>query len=61
MKVSIFLNGKKDPIEYEGERIDIIDLNLNNIDYKQIRCFNKKGSSKSELIIKDLINKIVES
>ena len=42
MKVSIFLKGKKDPVVYEGERIDIIDLNLNGIDYKQVRCFNKK-------------------
>ncbi|WP_291648092.1 hypothetical protein [Clostridium sp.] len=61
MKVSIFLKGKKDPVVYEGERIDIIDLNLNGIDYKQVRCFNKKGSSKSELIVNNLINKIVES
>ncbi|MCR1950056.1 MULTISPECIES: hypothetical protein [Clostridium] len=61
MKVSIFLKGKKDPVVYEGERIDIIDLNLNGIDYKQVRCFNKKGSSKSELIVNNLINKIIES
>lgn len=60
MKVSIFLKGKKEPVIYEGERVDIIDFTLNGIDYKQVRCF-KKGSSKSELIVKDLINKIVES
>lgn len=60
MKVSIFLKGKKEPVIYEGERVDVIDFTLNGIDYKQVRCF-KKGSSKSELIVKDLINKIVES
>lgn len=60
MKVSIFLKGKKEPVIYEGERIDIVDLSLNNIDYTQIRYF-KKGSSKSELIIKNLISKIIES
>jgi len=59
MKVSIFLKGKKDPIIYEGEKIDIVDLNLNKVEYKQIRCF-KKGSSKSELILNDLITKIIE-
>lgn len=59
MKVSIFLKGRKDPIIYEEEKIDIVDFNLNGVEYKQIRCFNKKGSSKSELIVKDLIIKIV--
>lgn len=59
MKVSIFLKGRKDPIIYEEEKIDIVDFNLNGVEYKQIRCFNKKGSSKSELIVKDLITKIV--
>lgn len=59
MKVSIFLKGRRDPIVYEGEKIDIVDFNLNGVDYKQIRCFNKKGSSKSELILKDLITKII--
>lgn len=61
MKVSIFLKGKKDPVVYEGEKIDIVNLNLNRVDYKQVRCFNKKGSSKSELIVNNLINKIIES
>lgn len=60
MKTSIFLKGKKDPQIYEGDKIDILDLNLNGINYVQIRCF-KNGSSKSELIIKNLINRIVES
>ena len=49
MKLYVFLKGKKDPVIYEGERIDVVDFNLNGLDYKQIRCF-KKGSSKSELI-----------
>lgn len=58
MQISIFIKGKKDPLIYEGEKIDIVDFNLNGVEYKQIRCFNKKGSSKSELIVKDLITKI---
>lgn len=60
MKASIFLKGKKEPRIYEGDKIDILDLNLNGINYLQIRCF-RKGSSKSELIVKDLVNKIVET
>lgn len=54
MKLYVFLKGKKDPVTYEGDRIDVIDFNFNEIDYKQIRCF-KKGISKSELIASDLI------
>ena len=54
MKLYVYLKGKKDPVVYEGEKIDVVDFNLNGLDYKQIRYF-KKGSSKSELILKDLI------
>ena len=57
MKIYVYLKGKKEPIAYEGEKIDVVDLNLNGIDYKQIRLF-KKGSSRSELILKDLITNI---
>lgn len=57
MKLYVFLKGKKDPVVYEGEKIDVVDLSLNGTDYKQIRYF-KKGSSKSELILKDLITNI---
>ncbi|MDU5107909.1 MULTISPECIES: hypothetical protein [unclassified Clostridium] len=57
MKLYVYLKGKKDPVVYEGEKIDVVDFNFNGIDYKQIRYF-KKGSSKSELILKDLITNI---
>ena len=57
MKLYVFLKGKKEPVIYEGERIDVVDFNLNGLEYKQIRYF-KKGSSKSELILKDLITNI---
>lgn len=59
MKVSIFLKGIKEPLTYMGDKIDVIDLNLNGINYKQVRCF-KNGTSKSELILKELIIKITE-
>ena len=39
MKVLIYLKGKKDPIIYEGDRVDVVDLNLNGVDYKQVRYF----------------------
>lgn len=57
MKLYIFLKGKKDPIIYEGDKIDVVDFNFNGIDYKQIRCF-KNGISKSELIVSDIITNI---
>jgi hypothetical protein len=59
MKISIYLKGKKDPLVYEGNRIDIVDFNLNGVDYKQVRYF-RKGISKSELIVSDLISKITK-
>ena len=54
MIIEVFLKGKREPIVYEGDKIDVVDFNLNGIDYKQIRCF-KKGISKSELILNNLI------
>jgi len=59
MEVIIYIKGNKEPIVYKGDRIDILDFTLENIEYKQIRYF-KKGLSKSELIRKDLITKIKE-
>lgn len=60
MKVIIELKGKKDPIVYKGDRIDILDFEMEGIKYKQIRYF-KKGFSKSELIEADLIKSIKEN
>lgn len=59
MEVKVYLKGKKEPIVYKGERIDILDFEMGGINYKQIRYF-KKGFSKSELLQSDLINKIQE-
>ena len=59
MEVQIFIKGTKEPLIYQGDRIDILYFNLNGVDHKQIRVF-KKGRSKSELIKSDLIKKIVE-
>ncbi|WP_032122974.1 hypothetical protein [Clostridium amazonitimonense] len=59
MEVQIFLKGKKEPIIYKGDRIDVLDFEMNGIKYKQIRFF-RKGFSKSELIEDTIINKIVK-
>ena len=59
MKIIIKLKDSKTPLIYEGERIDILDYQMNNINYKQIRYF-RKGFSKSELILADLISNIKE-
>ncbi|WP_160679526.1 hypothetical protein [Clostridium sp. C8-1-8] len=59
MKVEVYLNGTKEPLVYKGDRIDVLDLNLNNINYKQIRCFNN-GFSKSELIEAKLVKRVTE-
>ena len=57
LEIRIYLKNKKEPEIYIGDRIDILDFNMNNIEYKQIRCF-KKGFSKSQLIEKSIISKI---
>ncbi|BCZ46749.1 hypothetical protein psyc5s11_28160 [Clostridium gelidum] len=57
MEVHIYLKGKKEPTIFNGDRIDILDMQLEGKDYKQIRYF-RKGISKSQYISVDLINKI---
>lgn len=59
MQVEVFLKGQKDPVIYKGDRIDVLDFSMEGVEYKQIRFF-RKGFSKSELIKKELISKIVE-
>ncbi|WP_238882421.1 hypothetical protein [Clostridium sp. YIM B02551] len=54
MEVRVYIVGKKDPITYTGDRIDVLDLELNGVQYKQIRYF-RNGFSKSELLKKDLV------
>ena len=57
MELHIYLKGKKEPTIFKGDRIDILDMNLEGKDYKQIRYF-RKGISKSQYIRIDLINRI---
>ncbi|KEI07361.1 hypothetical protein Z957_08600 [Clostridium sp. K25] len=59
MEVKIYLSGQKNPVIYSGDRIDILDFQMNGIKYKQIRYF-KKGFSKSELIEVGAIKKIMK-
>jgi hypothetical protein len=57
MEVHIFLKGQKEPVVYKGDRIDVLDFEMNGTKYKQIRYF-RKGFSKSELVEDTVINKI---
>jgi hypothetical protein len=57
MEVRIFLKGQKEPVVYKGDRIDVLDFEMNDTKYKQIRYF-RKGFSKSELVEQSVINKI---
>ena len=59
MKIKVIVKGQKDPIIYSGDRIDILDFEMNGIKYKQIRYF-RKGFSKSELIESELITRMRE-
>ena len=60
MQVLVYLKGKKEPVIYSGDRIDILDFSMNGVDYKQIRYF-RKGFSKSVLVEKKIISKITEN
>lgn len=59
MEVHIFLKGNREAIIYKGDRIDVLDFEMNKIKYKQVRYF-KNGISKSELVEEESINKIVK-
>jgi len=59
MEVHIFLKGNREAVIYKGDRIDVLDFEMNKIKYKQVRYF-KNGISKSELVEEESINKIVK-
>ncbi len=57
MELHIYLKGKTEPTIFKGDRIDVLDMELQGRQYKQIRYF-RKGISKSQYISVDLINRI---
>jgi hypothetical protein len=59
IEVQVFLKGSKQAVIYKGDRIDVLDFEMNRIKYKQIRYF-RNGLSKSELVEEESINKIVK-
>lgn len=59
MEICLFLKGQKEPVIYSGDRIDVLDFEMNGVKYKQIRYF-RKGFSKSELVEASIITKITE-
>ncbi len=59
MELHIFLKGKNEAEIFKGDRIDVLDFEMNGVKYKQIRYF-RNGISKSSLVESDIINKIIE-
>ena len=59
MELHIRVKGSKDPLIFKGDRIDVLDFEMNGVKYKQIRYF-RKGFSKSEYIDASLISQIRE-
>lgn len=59
MELHIRIKGMVDPIIFKGDRIDVLDFEMNGVKYKQIRYF-RKGFSKSEYIEEGLIKQIRE-
>ena len=61
MELLVYVKGRRDPFTYSGDRIiDVLDFEMNGIEYKQIRYF-RKGFSKSELIESELITRMREN
>ncbi len=59
MELHITVKGKKEAIVFKGDRIDVLDFEMQGVKYKQIRFF-RKGFSKSEYIQENLITRIRE-
>lgn len=59
MELIITIKGQKDPLIFKGDRIDVLDFEMEGIKYKQIRYF-KKGFSKSQYIDASLISRMKE-
>lgn len=57
VEVKVYLKGKKEPVIYKGDRVDVLDFEMGGVKYKQIRYF-RKGFSKSELIETAMIVKV---
>ncbi|NFQ40371.1 hypothetical protein FDG51_17295 [Clostridium botulinum] len=59
MELQVYLKGKKEPLIFKGDRIDVLDMELQGKKNKQIRYF-RKGFSKSEYIESSLITRMRE-
>lgn len=59
MELHIYLKGKDQPAVFKGDRIDVLDMELQGQSYKQIRYF-RSGISKSQYIDAKLIKRIKE-
>ena len=59
MELRIQVKGKNEPIVFKGDRIDILDFQMNGVKYNQIIYF-RKVFSKSEYIDESLIKRITE-
>lgn len=54
MEIKLALKGNREYRIITGDRIDVLELELEGVPYTQIRVF-KKGFSKSEYVRTDLI------
>ncbi|MCR4944997.1 MAG: hypothetical protein K5986_11280 [Clostridium sp.] len=59
MELHVQVKGKREPIIFKGDRIDVLDFEMQGQKFKQIRYF-RKGFSKSEYIESNLIVRMKE-
>lgn len=60
MKLEVYVNGLNEPYEFVGDRIDVLDFELDGDKFKQIRYYDFNKGSESQFIKSELIDKIVE-
>ena len=41
MEIKVSVKGKRDFLRFSGDRIDVLDFEMNGVKYKQIRIFKK--------------------
>ena len=47
MELRIQVKGKNEPIVFKGDRIDVLDFQMNGVKYKQIRYLEKAFQSQN--------------
>lgn len=59
MKLEVYVKGVNEPYQFEGDKIDVLDFQLDGDEFKQIRYYDFNRGSESQFIKSELISKII--